>query len=90
MVNGTNGTIQLTINRTTTPTYFKSANVTYGCTDTDFATALMSFDGFQYYDITVVRKIYDNTSKLINTTTGAAKIDYVVSINLLRPTTIIS
>ena len=60
-------------------------NVTYGCTDGAFANALNSFASFKPYGITVVRNIYDNTSKLLNTTTGATKIDYVVSIKWLRP-----
>ena len=78
MVGGSNGTIQLQLSGT-------SVNVTYGCTDGAFANALNSFASFKPYGITVVRNIYDNTSKLLNTTTGATKIDYVVSIKWLRP-----
>jgi hypothetical protein len=79
MVGGSNGTIQLQLNGT-------SVNVTYGCTDVAFASALNSFRSFNVYGISVVRNIYDNSSRIINTTTGASKIDYVVSIRLLRPT----
>ena len=78
MVGGSNGTIQLQLSGT-------SVNVTYGCNVSAFANALNSFASFKPYGITVVRNIYDNTSKLLNTTTGATKIDYVVSIKWLRP-----
>ena len=78
MVGGSNGTIQLQLNGT-------SVNVTYGCNDSAFANALNSFASFNQYGISVVRNIYDNNSKIISTTIGASKIDYVVSIRLLRP-----
>jgi len=78
MVGGSNGSIQLQLGGTT-------ATVAYGCTDAAFASALNSFRSFSQYGISVVRNIYDSNRRIINTTTGASKIDYVVSIRLLRP-----
>lgn len=40
------------------------------------------------YQTTVTRNIYDAGNNIINTTVGAARIEYLASINLLRPATV--
>ena len=88
MVGGSSGIIQLQIIRTNPTTfaitYDVAVNITYGCTDTDFQSALSNFDGVNPYVISVVRKIYDGSNNIITTLTGAAKVDYVVSFQLVR------
>ena len=81
------GTIQLRVFRQNSQlevTYDKKVNITYGCSSSAFASALNQFDGFKNYQITVTRKIYDINNNLLNDTTGANKIDYEVSIYILR------
>lgn len=83
------GKIQLRIyriNNNLEVTYDKKVNVTYGCSSSTFYNALRNFDGYKNYQPSVVRKIYDETGNIITDIGLAAKIDYEVSINLLRPT----
>lgn len=89
MVGGNAGKINMRLVRTDpgtgATTYNVNKTVDYGCTDADFQGALNSFDSFSSYQISVVRNIYDSGNNIINTTVGAAKIAYVVSIYILRP-----
>ena len=82
------GDIQLEVYRqdpsTFKVTYQKQVNVTYGCSDSTFKSALKNFDGFYSYEISVVRAIYDANNVTLSNTTGAARIDYTVSFYLLR------
>jgi hypothetical protein len=94
MVGGSSGTIQLEI-VTTDPTTLQvtsdiQVNVTYGCSATTFLNALNNFNNLQPYVLSVVRNIYDSNGNNLTTTTGAARIDYVTSIYLLRPASAIS
>jgi hypothetical protein len=86
------GTIELHIARSDPTTlqivYDQRVNVTYGCSENQFLSAIKQFDGYSSYSPSVVRTIYDGSNNLINTTTGAARIDYLVSIYQLRPTSI--
>lgn len=68
----------------TSPVYSKSVNITYGCTADAFLAALNSFDSFAPYGVSVVRNIYDSQNKIISTTVGAARIDYIASLQWLR------
>lgn len=83
MSGGSTGIIMLQISRTT-PAYLKQVNISYGCTADTFAAALNSFNSFAYYGVTVVRNIYDSGNRLINSTTGAARIEYIASIQWFR------
>lgn len=86
MVGGSTGLINLKIVRTSGGiiTYNATTNVTYGCTASDFQSALNNFDSFSNYQISVTREIYDANDNIINTTVGAATIIYTVSFYLLR------
>lgn len=89
MSGATNGTFNLRVYRTDTSTgavtYDANADVTYGCSDVDFAKALNTFDIFSPYSISVVRTIYDASNNVISTVAGASSIKYVVSVLLIRP-----
>ena len=82
------GTLQLGVVRqnpsTFKITYEHYVNVTYGCTAAQFKSALESFDGYKNKVLTVTRAIYDSSNNTLPDTTGAARIDYTVSIYLLR------
>jgi hypothetical protein len=90
MVGGSSGLIQLSITQinptTHAVTYSQAANVSYGCSAGTFQNALNQFNTFSSYQISVVQNIYDSNNSTLSNLTGAAQIDYVVSINLLRPT----
>ena len=66
--------------------YDQKTNVTYGCTADQFKTALETFDSYKNKLISVTRHIYDAADNVLPDLTGAAKIDYQVSIELLRST----
>lgn len=66
-------------------TYNVNATVAYGCLASAFLTALNTFNSFSPYQTSVERFIYDSSNNTLNTTSGAARIDYVVSILLVRP-----
>jgi hypothetical protein len=74
MVGGISGIIQLQ-----TITTNKTANVSYGCTESEFSSAMKSLYGSILYSSSVVRTIYDTNGNTLNSTTGAARIDYLVS-----------
>jgi hypothetical protein len=74
MVGGDTGIIQLT-----TITTNKIANVSYGCNESEFSNAMKSFYGSKLYTSSVVRTIYDSNGNTLNATTGASRIDYLVS-----------
>ncbi len=90
MVGGSSGTMNLKIVRTNPTTgaitYNANATVAYGCTAATFLAALNLFNSFSTYQTSVERFIYDSNNNTINTTAGASRIDYVVSILLMRPT----
>ena len=83
---GLSGTIELAVVRVANfkTVYEHRANVTYGCTAAQFKSALEGFDGYKNKVITVVRTIYDAAGAVLPDTTGAARIDYVVNVYLLR------
>ena len=82
------GTVELGITRqdqsTFKITYEKTVNVTYGCTAAEFKSALEQFDGYKNYVLTVTRAIYDASNNTLADTTNADRVDYTVSIYLLR------
>ena len=86
LTGGSTGQINLKIVRTsgTKITYNANTTINYGCTAADFQSALNSFDSFSSYHISVTRHIYDGSNNEINTTVGASKIVYQVTILLLR------
>lgn len=89
MIGGNGGLINLTIVRinpvTNVTTYQANATVAYGCSSANFLTALSLFNSFNGYQVSVIRNIYDINNNTLGTTAGAARIDYIVSIYLLRP-----
>jgi len=74
-VNASNGQVLYDVNQ----------NVSYGCTASVFQSALNSFDSFSSYQISVQRNIYNSSNQTTTNITSAVRIDYVVSIYLLRP-----
>ncbi len=64
--------------------YNLNVTIPYACDASTFQWALNNFDSFYPYMISVVRNLYDSSGNLTNTTINATKIDYVVSIFLLR------
>jgi len=68
------------INNNLEVTYDKKVNITYGCSASVFESALNNFDNFNPYQTTVTRKIYDSLGNELPDTTGAYKIDYLVSV----------
>ena len=94
MNGGTNGTFNLRVFRkdpnTGSTTYDVSVNVTYGCSASTFANALNSFDLYRSYAISVTRIIYDDSNAILSITTGASRIEYTVSVGLIRPASITS
>lgn len=92
MVGGSSGYINLHMYRVDSSsgqvTYNVNQKVNYGCSASDFQSALNYFDSFSSYGISVTRNIYDTNNQTLSTTASAARIDYVVSINLLRPTNV--
>jgi len=66
--------------------YNVSANVSYGATSYDFYNVLAKFNSFNGYNYIVNRNIYDANNNTLTNITGAARIDYVVSIYWLRST----
>ena len=81
------GTIQLRVfrqNSNLDVTYDQSVNITYGCSEATFKSALENFDGFKNYQISVVRTIYASNNSVLPDTTDAAKIEYQVSFYKLR------
>lgn len=89
MIGGNGGLISLKIVRndpiTNATLYQGNATVAYGCSAANFLTALNLFNSFNGYQASVTRAIYDANNNTLNSTAGAARIDYIVSINLLRP-----
>ena len=75
MVGGTAGLFQIT-----SGSYSRSANFTYGCSETDFVTSLKNLYGSALLSASVIRTIYDSSNNTINTTTGAVRIDYIATI----------
>lgn len=63
---------------------YQRRNVTYGCSADDFQSALTSFDVYRNYVVSVTRNIYDSSNNILPNTTGAARIDYIAEILLLR------
>lgn len=94
MNGGSNGSFTLQVFRkdasTGKTTYDVSVDVTYGCSASTFANVLNSFDLFSPYAISVTRVIYGVNNTVLSTTTGATKIEYTVSVGLIRPTSISS
>lgn len=91
MVGGSSGIIQLTLSRVDSQglvSYNKSVNVTYGASASTFYNALSTFNSFSGYNYIVNRYIYDASNNTLQTTTGAARIDYIVSIYWLRNPTL--
>lgn len=88
---GTTGTIELHVIRMDgrEVDYEKKVNFTYGATASQFQNAIDDFDGYSSgYGLTTVRTIYDSSNNVITTLTGAAKIEYEVSIYKLRSTSL--
>jgi hypothetical protein len=89
LVGGSSGIIQLRIYRqdpsTGLSTYDISTNITYGCSGPAFTSALNNFNSFYGYQVSTVQNIYDVNNNTLNSLVGAARIDYVVSIYVLRP-----
>ena len=84
---GNSGTVNLKIVRSSGGkiTYNVNTTVSYGCTASAFQDALNKFDSFNKYQTTVLnRTIYDANNNVINSTTGAARIEYFASIYFLR------
>jgi hypothetical protein len=74
------------INQTTGKIIYNvNTTIDYGCDASTFLAALKQFDSFSNYQTSVVRNIY-NGNTIINTLTGATRVDYVVSLFLLRST----
>jgi hypothetical protein len=93
MTSGSSGTFNIRIYRPalgTTEAYDVNADVIYGCTASDFASALNKFDIFSPYAISVVRAILDSNNNIITNISIAAKITYTVSVYLVRPSTVSS
>lgn len=90
MKGGSSGTIQLTLVRMdpskNLPTYSQSVNVSYGVSAQDFSNVLSKFDSFSSYKYLVTRTIYSAKNSVLTNTTNADRIDYIVSIYLLRST----
>jgi hypothetical protein len=90
MLGGSTGYINLRLVRTDPSsgsiTYNVNTTVAYACSAATFQNALNNFDSFSPYQISVVRTIYDSTGAVTNDTTVASRIEYVVSIFLLRNT----
>lgn len=92
MVGGSSGSINLKIVRKNSAqaiTYNVNVTVAYGCSAATFLAALNSFNSFSPYNTQVVRKVYDSQQNLVNTQdtppSTTSRIDYVVSIYILRP-----
>ena len=66
-------------------TYNKRVNLTYGCSASTFKAAIDAFDTFGGFWTSVTRKIYDINDVELPDTTGAHRIDYLVSVYKLRP-----
>lgn len=94
MNGGSNGSFTLQIFRkdqdTGKTTYDVSVDIAYGCSASTFANALNKFDIFSPYAISVTRTIYNANNTNISTLTGAARINYTVSVALIRPVSITS
>ena len=90
MKGGSSGIIQLTLVRinpnTNLPTYSLSVNVSYGASASDFSNVLSKFDSYSSYKYLVTRTIYSANNTVLTNTTNADRIDYIVSIYLLRST----
>jgi hypothetical protein len=89
MLGGAGGLINLKIIRTSPSTgavtYNANVTVAYGCSSANFQTALNNFNSFNGYQVAVVRVIYDSNNNTLSSISGAARIDYIVSIYLMRP-----
>lgn len=94
MNGGTSGSFTLRVYRTDPSTglatYDVSVNVSYGCSASTFAAALNNFDLYSPYAISVTRTIYNANNVNISTLVGASRIEYTVSVGLIRPSTVTS
>ena len=87
LTGGSTGTINLKLVRVGKDgkiSYNVNKTINYGCSAADFQSALNAFDSFSSFSISVTRFIYDASGNEINTTVGAGKIVYQVSLLLLR------
>ncbi len=83
---GSSGSIDLRLVRTVANKLVSTnTTIAYGCSASAFQDALNLFDSFSKYQTTVTRIIYDASNNVISTTAGAARIEYLASLNLLRP-----
>lgn len=65
--------------------YDEKAQVAYGCTDSEFQSALNKLSAWKYYRISVTRTILDGNGNVLPDLTGAETIQYDVSAYLQRP-----
>lgn len=67
--------------------YNVNTSISYGCNASAFLSALNKFDSFSKYKTSVVRNMYNGNNNITENLTEAVRIDYVVSLFLLREET---